>query len=388
MPAEHPRSRVLASVPGTRQAAEAVLLAQLPQTATVSRMELQAPEVRYQGAPQFVVIESTDVQRAVNTDRDVLEVGDRYYLCVQGVWFTSATPVGAWAVATSIPAAIYRIPASSPAHHVTYVTIVESDASRVTFAATPGYSGVMTAWGCVVWGTGYYYAPYVWYGGASPVYYPYYATFGQAAWYNPWSGAYQRGAAAYGPYGGVAAGARYNPSTGVYSRGAMAWGPSGANVAAQAYNPRTGVYGQTRQGSGVYGSWGSSYVQRGDDWAQTARVTNDVTGATRRVTRTDEGAAVSGSGPRGSGFVAAGDEGVYAGRDGNVYRRADGGWQKYDNGSWGQTQTPARDRAASGAATAPPDRTTIGQLDRDRSARLDGAQRVRDRGHRSRGSRR
>jgi hypothetical protein len=35
IPLEHPRSRVLASVPGTRQAAEAVMLAQIPQTARV-----------------------------------------------------------------------------------------------------------------------------------------------------------------------------------------------------------------------------------------------------------------------------------------------------------------------------------------------------------------
>jgi hypothetical protein len=37
IPLEDERSRVLASVPGTDQAAEAVLLAQIPQTARVSR---------------------------------------------------------------------------------------------------------------------------------------------------------------------------------------------------------------------------------------------------------------------------------------------------------------------------------------------------------------
>src|SRR4029077_5982046 len=37
---EHPRSRVLASVPGTSQAAEAVMLAQMPQTARVNKKEL------------------------------------------------------------------------------------------------------------------------------------------------------------------------------------------------------------------------------------------------------------------------------------------------------------------------------------------------------------
>ena len=53
IPIEHPRSRVLASVPGTPQATEAVLLAMIPRTARVSRKELKAPDVVYQGDPQF-----------------------------------------------------------------------------------------------------------------------------------------------------------------------------------------------------------------------------------------------------------------------------------------------------------------------------------------------
>jgi hypothetical protein len=44
---EHPRSRVLASVPGTQQAAEAVLLAQVPQIARVNKNEVRAPDVAY-----------------------------------------------------------------------------------------------------------------------------------------------------------------------------------------------------------------------------------------------------------------------------------------------------------------------------------------------------
>jgi hypothetical protein len=35
-----------------------------------------------------------------------------------------------------------------------------------------GHTGTMIAWGCAVWGTGWYYAPYVAYGAAVPVYYP------------------------------------------------------------------------------------------------------------------------------------------------------------------------------------------------------------------------
>jgi hypothetical protein len=341
---EHPRSRVLASVPGTRQAAEAVMLAQIPQTARVNKKQLKAPEVVYQGEPQFQAIEKTSVERAVNTDKDILKVGDSYYMCYQGVWFMAKSPKGPWEVTGSVPGQVYEIPASSPAHSVTYVTVKEeSNSDWVEVAAVAGYTGMMIAWGCTVWGTGWYYPPYVWYGGYYPIYYPYWHTYGAAAWYNPHTGAYGVAGGIYGPYGGVTYGARYNPTTGVYARGASAYGPYGSRGYAQAYNPRTGAYAQTRQGSNVYGSWGSTYVQRGDDWAQTARYTDRQTGQTTRVTRGDEGAMISRRGPEGGGFVATKGDDVYAGKDGNVYKRDESGeWHKYENGSWNSVDTPER----------------------------------------------
>jgi len=306
-------------------------------------------------------------------------------------------------VASAIPKQIYDIPASSPSHHVTYVTVVEEEDKNdgwTTFAYVAGYTGLMIAWGCAVWGTGWYYPPYVWYGGFYPGYYPYARTYGMSAWYNPWTGAYGRGARVYGPYGGAGFGAAYNPRTGTYARGAAAYGPYGSRSAAQAWNPRTGTYGQTRQGRNVYGSWGSSYVQRGDDWARTARTTNRLTGETRRVTRTDEGAAVSRRGPGNSGFVAGNESGdVYAGRDGNVYRRDDGNWEKYDGGDWSNVERPeggteranqARERSgqAQAARSSGTTSTTKGQLQRDYTARSQGAQRSRAYGnYRSSGGR-
>ena len=271
---EHPRSRVLASVPGTQQAAEAVLLAQVPQYARVDRNEIKAPDVVYQGEPQFDLIPGTALLRASNTDKEVIKAGHTYYLCFQGVWFMSENPKGPWALATDIPPEIYNIPPSSPAHSVTYVKVENADSQYVTYASYAGYTGLMIGWGCAVWGTGWYYPPYYWYGGYYPIYYPYFRTFGYGAWYNPYTGIYGTAGRIYGPYGGVGFGARYNPSTGTYARGAFAYGPYGARGAAQAYNPRTGTYAQTRQGSGVYGSWGSTQVQRGDNWASTKRFTN------------------------------------------------------------------------------------------------------------------
>ena len=367
IPLEHERSRVLASVPGTDQAIEAVLLAQIPQTARVDRTKIEAPPANYNGAPEFAPIEGTKLQRAVNTDKDIFQFGADFYYCNQGVWFTSKSANGPWQVASSIPEEIYKIPASSPAHHVTYVVVEEDDNDNdewVTFAYVAGYTGLMIGWGCAVWGSGWYYPPYA-YGG---IYYPHFHGYGYSAHYNPWTGAYGRSAVAYGPYGGVGASARYNPRTGTYSRGAAAWGPYGAVGAGSAYNPRTGAVGATRQGSNVYGSWGSTAVRRGDDWAATNRYTNRVTGNTTRVTRTDEGAAVSRRNPgQGGGFVAAGDDGnVYAGRDGNVYKNDGGGWQKHENGGWDSANRPTPQ--------------TADQLNKDRAARSSGTQRTNDYG--------
>ncbi|HEY5837922.1 MAG TPA: hypothetical protein VIT19_02725, partial [Pyrinomonadaceae bacterium] len=408
---EHPRSRVLASVPGTQQAAEAVLLAQVPQIARVSRNEIEAPTVIYDGEPSFEPIQGTQLQRAVNTDKDIIKSGDAYYLCYQGVWFVSAGSTGPWGLATIVPEDVYQIPASSPAHHVTYVTVEKDDDENddwITYAAVGGYTGMMIGWGCTVWGTGWYYPPY-YYGG---IYYPYWRTYGYGSWYNAYTGFYGTAGRIYGPYGGVGFGARYNPNTGTYGRGAFAYGPYGARGAAQAYNPRTGTYAQTRQGSGVYGSWGSTQVQRGDNWASTKRFTSSA-GNTTRVTRGSEGGALVNR--RGEGFVGKQGDNVYAGRDGNAYRRdANGNWSKWDNGQWNQAQRPdqrnsardsmlskegrARERAAErnggtsgdrvgqggdragqgGNRPTQMDRSTYQGLNRDMAGRREGAQRSRD----------
>ena len=186
----------------------------------------------------------------------------------------------------SVPGQIYEIPVSSPAHNVTYVTVEDRDDDTATYVAAAAYTGMMVAWGCAVWGTGYYYPPYVWYGGGYPVYYAHYPSYGYGASYNPWTGAYTRGGGVYGPYGGAGMAARYNPRTGTYSRGAAAYGPYGAAGAARAYNPRTGTSAATRQGANTYGSWGSTAVKRGDDWATTSTRHQQPTGNTTRVTRT------------------------------------------------------------------------------------------------------
>src|SRR5262249_17561169 len=146
--------------PGTGEAEDAVLLAAIPRTAEISRKDAQA-EVQYIGTPEFTAISGTSVSYAKNTPSDVLRIGDLYYLCFQGVWFISTSATGPWHAAEKIPPEIYTIPESSPKYHVTYVRVYDTTPTTIIVGYTPGYYGAYVSAGVVVWGTGYYYPPYV-----------------------------------------------------------------------------------------------------------------------------------------------------------------------------------------------------------------------------------
>ncbi len=337
IPDDSPKAMVRASVPGTPEASEAVIGAEIPQKATVKRTATAT--VEYAGEPEFKPIEKTDLKYATNTAQQVIEYKGKYYLVKDGVWFQADSPKGPWTVADKVPQEIYTIPPSSSLYNVTYVKIYDSTPDTVTTGYTAGYMGafiVGTAIGAALtYGSGWYYPPY-YYGG---VYYPRPYTYGSAAYYNPWTGGYYGGSRYYGPYGGAGWGASYNPATGTYARGAAAYGPYGGyRAGAQAYNPYTNTYAQTRQGGNAYSHWGSSYVQQGNDWAQTARYSQ----GDRAVAGYQTSSGQSGAMARGqNGFVAKGDD-VYAGHNGNVYRKTDSGWQKYDNGSWSNTDAKSQ----------------------------------------------
>ena len=73
----------------------------------MNKKELKAPDVAFEGDPQFTPIEQTTVARAVNTDKDVFKIGGSYYMCYQGVWFVGQGASGPWEVASSVPQEIY-----------------------------------------------------------------------------------------------------------------------------------------------------------------------------------------------------------------------------------------------------------------------------------------
>lgn len=379
IPPESPVGNVLPSVPGTAQAQEAVLQAQIPRQATLNRKTAQL-HVTYVGPPQFRPIPGTSLAYAVNTTYEVLEVGGKYYACYQGAWFVAATPNGPWTLADSVPEAIYQIPPSHPLYNVTYVRPYAVTPTTVTYGYTAGYLAGFVSAGVLVYGTGYYYPPVV-VPGPVPAYLPYpysyaggvyynpatgawgrggaaYGPYGAATYraaYNPATGAYARGGAVYGPYGGAGAWSAYNPATGGYAHGSAAWGPDGGTAHGSFYNPRTGISGSTTQNANPYERWGSSVISGPNQTVNTASGSN-ARGSAGAFSSTSgaAGVGVRGTGGTSAGVARGAGGNVYAGADGNVYRHTSDGWSQWSNGSWQSVQPPSRSGSSSATAGQPP----------------------------------
>jgi hypothetical protein len=176
------KDNVLSSVAGTDQAQDALMDAQIPQTAKVDRKTATA-KVSYDGDPKFVAIDGTDLQYAVNTSSTVLLSGKTYYCVENGIWFEAISPKGPWTVSVSRPPDVNKIPATVPVYNVKYVYIYETTPQYVYVGYTPGYMGCYVYGPTVIYGTGFYYNP--WYG---PYYYPRPVTYGFSMHYNPYYG--------------------------------------------------------------------------------------------------------------------------------------------------------------------------------------------------------
>jgi hypothetical protein len=352
IPLSSPASAILASVPGSDEAKDTVLLAQVPTTMTIKPAEAQAKvKVEYGGEPKFEPIKGTSMAYATNTRDKVIELEGIYYLCLQGVWFMAPAPNGPWTTCMSVPQEIYTIPPSSPVYNVTYVTQTANSDGMVQASYTAGYLGAFilgAATGAIIAnGSGFWWPPYCY----GDYYYPwaatycggYYGGYGYhygTPYYDSATGAYGWKQTAYGPYGSATRGAAYNPYTGTYARGASVSTPYGSRSAAQAYNPYTGTYAQTRQGSNPHAQWGSSYVSRGNKSATMGHYST-ANGTVAGISGSQGGKAVGAStawGNTAAGKTASGN--MYAGHDGNVYKNTGNGWQKYDNGSWNSVNKP------------------------------------------------
>ena len=408
IPDDSPKENVKASVAGTAQAKEAVIANSVPQTSEIDRQGAEfKPTI--DGEPQWKSIEGTSLDYVENSPTPIIRVApDQFYAVLNGVWFVAPVVTGPWIVAVKVPEEIYTIPADSPLHYVTYVRVYDADEETVVAGYTPGYYGTTVSDDVVVYGTGYYYDPWIgsnWYGYPSTWgygcgitytpwagwafsfgigwawgswgswYAPYYPPYWGPYWgYNPWYG----GGAAIGAGGGWAAwgpggwagttGNIYNqwgPVSTVsrYSGGYNAWtGNAWRGQVGAAYNSRTGTIaagqrgavGNVYSGQYAYGGRGVAANPATGTRAAGGRATVGDADSGRQATVGRVGAVNPDTGRTGSAGWARGEEGsavrvgddFYAGKDGNVYQRdQNGGWSETGrSGQWGGVQDQARTR--------------------------------------------
>ncbi len=182
IPEESDMATVRASIPGTPEAKDALLEQSIPQTATVDR-KTATVEVKYDGDPEFKKVDNTKIAYAINTDKTVLLIDEKYYCVDNAIWFISDNPTGPWKVSDVRPAEVDDLPPSSEVYNIKYVYIYDSTPEVVYVGYYPGYTYSYAYGGVVVYGTGYYYAP--WY---RTYYYPRPVTYGYSVHYNPRTG--------------------------------------------------------------------------------------------------------------------------------------------------------------------------------------------------------
>ncbi len=318
IPGESDMSHLLASVPGTPEAEEAVMEQMIPQTAAIDR-DSATLTVEYDGDPEFEPIEETTLEYAVNSPTSVIKFGSTYYAVDEAVWFVALSPTGPWVVADSIPEAIYDIPASSSVHNVTYVHVFDATPEVVYVGYYPGYVGSYHYHGVIVYGTGWYYQP--WYG---TYYYPRPVTYGFHMRWNPWYGWSFGFSYSTGPFTFYIG---YRPGYRGY------WGPVGYRGYRHGYHRgwhhgyRAGGRAGYRAGyrAGQRNSRNNNIYNRSNNRARNAPNVGN-----RAGTRPSTGARPS----TGQTRPSTRPNNVYSDRSGNISRNQNGNWQSRGSNGW------------------------------------------------------
>ena len=373
-----PKGEVLAHVPGTPQATEAYYDAQMPQTAAIKRSEAKL-EVAYDGEPQFKPVEGTSMLYAVNTSSQVLCVSGQYFACDQGVWFVSPSAKGPWTVSDTRPAQVDSIPPASPVYNTKYVYVYESTPEVVYVGYTPAYMGCYPYGGVVVYGTGWYYPPYI-----SPyAYYPHPVTYGVSVHYNSYTGwsmgmswgvgfmAMSAGWAGYGHGYSHGYNAGFWAGYHAGNRPGGAYGPGGYNPR-QPYNRGSAGTRPTTQPAGRPSTQPAGGARPS---TQPARGSNNIYNRPENKNRTSPSTQPAN---RQAPTTAQGKaNNVYADKNGDVYRKSNDGWQQRQGNNWSNTNArPSQQPSTANRSTQQrPSNTGASSLDRDAQSRQRGQQR-------------
>ncbi|HEY7752018.1 MAG TPA: hypothetical protein VH917_06970, partial [Ignavibacteriaceae bacterium] len=328
IPGDSDINNVLANVPGTQEAKDAILDTHIPQTSKVKRDT--KIEVNYDGEPKFEALSTTDLYYATNTDKSVIKYYDKYYCCDNATWFVADSPKGPWAVATEVPDKIYEMTPDSPVYNTKYVYVYDSTPEYVYAGYYPGYTGCYAYGGTVIYGTGYYYTP--WYGA---YYYPRPVTYGFSVHYNPYMGwSFGFGMSFGGPYGWFSIGFSSYPYHGGYwgaggyhagyhhgyYHGRRAGFYAGYNYAQN--NPRVDTRGEGNRN--VYNRENRGNINTND------RQRNNVSTMDRQrnnVSTMDKQRNNVGN-----------QNNVFSDRDGNVYKNENNKWQSREGNNWSNVE--------------------------------------------------
>ena len=139
IPLSSPASAILASVPGTSQAKDAVLIAQIPTTMVLNPATAAAQaKVTYTGSPQFAPIRGHNPSIRDEYAGQSDSGWRRLLLVLAGslVHVHHARRVRGQRPA-SVPQVIYTIPPSSPVYNVTYVTQVTTSTATSSPVTRP-----------------------------------------------------------------------------------------------------------------------------------------------------------------------------------------------------------------------------------------------------------
>ena len=314
IPQESDLATVRYAIPGTEEAEEAVLDAQMPQTAAVERKDTSLT-VEYDGKPIFKAIEGTKLSYATNSATPVITFEGMYFAIDEAVWFVAETPTGKWVVATKLPPEIYTIPPESPLYYVTFVHIYSYTPEVVYVGYTQGYTNVYVYHNTIVYGTGYWYPG--WYG---HYYYPRPSTWGYHVRYNPHTGWGFGLSYSNGPF-------IFHIGRGGWYRGGW-WGPSRYRGYRRGY--RHGSRAGYRAGyrAGQRNASRNNMYRSKNNQARTRPVSNQSQQRARSQAASNR------------------PNNVYADRSGNVHRNTGNNWEQRTNKGWSSENSQKKQQAA------------------------------------------
>ncbi|MFT5702153.1 MAG: hypothetical protein ACI8ZB_005064 [Desulforhopalus sp.] len=352
---------VKAYVAGTDEAREAIVDAQIPQTAAVKRENVDI-KVIYDGTPKFEKVDGTSLQFAVNCSETIIKADSSYYLVKEAVWYLSMAPEGPWEVSDHAPPGIDGTKPSSPVYNTKYVYVYDSTPEVVYVGYTPGYMCSYVYGPTIVYGTGWYYRPWI----TPHYYYPRHATWGFSVNYNPWSGwgfglSWNSGPFHFGFYTGGGWHRRpwYGPRL---------YGPGGYRPGIHNYRRGNVNIGNTININRNRNFSGNNLYRNNNHLANIKNTTNvkniDRSKVSNKMANINKGSVNKANLQNKAANIKQNGRAnnVFTDKKGNIYRNDKGNWQEHKSGKWNNVKEMSPDRQLPSSAGSKVSKEAAGRV--------------------------